>query len=282
MVYGNTFLESRPEMTTRRCFVIMPFSSTHSTSAKTWTFIYEKIIVPAVEESGLEFECKRAKATRGNIIKEIVNDLNESDIVIADMTDHNANVCYELGIRHGLTVGTILLAQKREFLNIFDLNNYASHVYNWRTDTGKKNMIKKIRELLKDFLKDPSKPDNPPQDFLRQKPSFGEPSKINIKNVIEHDSHGSPQIVLDKKHLSGKLAVGLVLLAHSKTGLTMNDLVNQISKNWKRVKPTDISPILSQMGGSVFKEGKKGAYVYRLSGKGRSEILNMVKLIKAN
>ena len=266
----------------KKCFVIMPFSSTKSTSAKNWTRIYEKIIVPAVEESGLEFECKRSKATRGNIIKEIVNDLNESELVIADMTDHKPNVCYELGIRHGLTVGTILLAQKREFLNIFDLHNYASHVYNWKTEPGRKNMIKKIRELLKDFLEKPSKLDNPPQDFLRLKPSFVEPAQTEIKGVIEHDSRGSPQIVLPKKHLSGKLAVGLILLAHSKTGLAMNELVKQVSKNWKRVKPTDISPILSQMGGRVFKEGERGAYVYRLSKKGRAEILKMVKLIKAN
>lgn len=269
-------------MPRRKCFVIMPFSSTHSTSAKNWTFIYDKIIVPAVEESGLEFECKRSKATRGNIIKEIVNDLNESDLVIADMTDHKANVCYELGMRHGLTVGTILLAQKREFLNIFDLHNYASHVYNWKTQPGRENMTKKIRELLKDFLKNPLKPDNPAHDFLKRKPSFVEPAQKEIKGIVENDSTGSPQIVLSKKHLSGKLAVGLVLLTNSKTGLSMNELVKQVSKNWKRVKPTDISPILSQMGGWVFKEGERGSYIYRLSQKGRTEIMKMVKLIKAN
>lgn len=260
----------------------MPFSSTESSSSKEWTNIYEKIIVPAVEDSGLEFECKRSKATRGNIIKEIVNDLNESDIVIADLTDHNPNVCYELGIRHGLTVGTILLAQKREFLNIFDLHNYASHVYNLRKKNGKQNMTKKIRELLQDFLKNPSKPDNPPQDFLQRKPSFAEPATAEIKNVIELDTRGSPQIVLNKKHMSGKLAVGLVLLSHSKAGLSMNELVNQVSKNWKRVRPNDVSAILSQMGGWVFKEGPKGAYVYRLTKKGRTEILKLVKLIKAD
>ena len=268
-------------MANKKCFVIMPFSSTGNTSSKDWTFIYEKIIVPAVEESDFEFECKRAKATRGNIIKEIVNDLNDSDLVIADMTDNNANVCYELGIRHGRTVGTILLAQERKFLNIFDLHNYASHVYDWRTPPGRKKMTKKIRELLKDFLEDPLKLDNPAQDFLHRRPPLVEPSQKDIQGIIEHDSKGSPQIVLSKKQLSGKLTVGLILLSHSKTGLTMNELVQQVSKNWKRVKSTDISPILSQMGGLVFKEGKKGDYVYRLSKKGRDEMMNMVKLIKA-
>lgn len=266
----------------RKCFVIMPFSKTKSASARKWDFIYKKIIRPAVEESGLEFTCKRSTATRGNIIKEIIVDLNDNDIVIADLTDHNPNVCYELGIRHGLKVGTILLAQKREFLNIFDLHNYASHVYKARNENDRRNTIEKIRELLKDFLGNPSKPDNPVQDFLQHKPSLIEPPQAEIKGVIEYDSTDTPHVVLSKKQMSGKLAVGLVLLAHSKSGLTMSELVKHVSKNWKRVKPTDISPIITQMGGWVLKEGKKGAYVYRLSKIGRNKILEMVKLIKAD
>ena len=268
-------------MAKKKCFVIMPFSSTNSTSAKNWTFIYDKIIKPAVEDSGFDFECKRSKATRGNIIKDIVIDLNESDLVIADMTEHNANVCYELGIRHGLKVGTILLAQNRRFLNIFDLHNYASHVYNWKTPIGRRAMTKKIRELLIDFLKEPLKPDNPAQDFLQHKPSYVRAAIGEIKDIIEYDSLDQPQIVLPRKQLSGKLAVGLVLLANSESGLTMNELVKQVSKNWKKVKSDDISPIISQqMSGWVIKEGVSGNYVYRLSNKGRKEILNSISVLK--
>ena len=267
-------------MIKRKCFAIMPFSTTKSASAKNWTFIYEKIIKPSVEDSGFDFICKRSKATRGNIIKEIVNDLNESDLVIADMTDHNANVCYELGIRHGLKVGTILLAQNRKFLNIFDLKNYASHVYNWKTKAGKKNMNKKIRELIVDYLDDPQKPDNPPQDFLQHKPSFVKPPTAEIKNILEYDSLNKPRIVLHKKQLSGKLAVGLILLGNGSSGLTMAELVEQVSNNWKKIKPTDISPILSQNTDWFFNEGIKGNYIYRLSNKGRKEILYTVSLLK--
>ena len=258
----------------------MPFSSTKSTSAKNWTFIYEKIIKPAVEDSAFDFICKRSKATRGNIIKEIVNELNDSDLVIADMTEHKPNVCYELGMRHGLNVGTILLAQNRKFLNIFDLHNYASHVYNWKTNQGKKNMIKKIRELLIDFLDDPLRPDNPAQDFLQHKPSLVGASSPEIKGILEYDSYNKPRIVLRKKQLSGKLAVGLILLGNSKTGLTMNELVKQVSKNWKKVKPTDISPILSQSSEWFFSEGERGNYIYRLSKKGKNEIMQLVSLFK--
>lgn len=257
----------------------MPFG-TDPTSVKTWTSIYEDIIKPAVEDSGLDFECNRSKPTRGNILREIVVNLNESDLVIADMTDNNANVCYELGLRHGLKVGTILLAQKREFLNIFDLHNYASHVYDWKNEPGRKNMIKQIRELLKEYLQDPLKLDNPAQDFLGKRPSFTSGSKKEIKDILEYDSKKSPHILISKKQLSGKLAVGLILLGNSETGCTMPELVKQVSKNWKRVSSTYISPLISQMGGWVMKEGQKREYTYRLSTKGKREILNLVKLMK--
>lgn len=258
----------------------MPFSSTESTSAQGWTSIYENIIKPTVEKSG-EFECKRSKATRGNVIKDIMNALNESDLVIADMTDHNPNVCYELGIRHGLKIGTILLAQKREFLNIFDLHNYGSHVYNWKSKPGKKRMIEKIEELIEDFVNDPQKIDSPVQDFLQNKPSYVGASQAEIKNILEYDSQGNPQILIHRKHLSGKLAVGLILLGNSAKGVSMNELVTQVSKNWKRVKSSDLSPILSQqMSGLVIKEGSSRNYIYRLSKNGRKQILELVKLMK--
>jgi hypothetical protein len=267
-------------MIKRKCFVIMPFSNTASTSSKNWTLIYEKIIVPAVEDPRFNFVCKRSKATRGNMLKDIVNELNESDIVIADMTDYNPNVCYELGIRHGLKVGTILLAQDRKFLDLFDLHNYASHVYNWQTPRGKQNMIKNIRDLLVDFLNDPLKADNPPQDFLQRKPSFAKSPSSEIKDVLEYDSNNKPRIVLSKRQLSGKLAVGLILLGNGGAGLTMGELVQQVSDNWKKVKPTDISPILSQNSEWFFNEGVRGNYIYQLSNKGRKDLLNLISLLK--
>jgi len=258
----------------------MPLGKTKLTSAKNWTHIYEKIIKPTVESAG-EFECERSKATRGNIVKDIMIALNKSDLVIADLTDLNANVCYELGIRHGLRVGTILLAQKREFLNIFDLHVYGSHVYKWKKKNDEIEMINKISELVNDYQNNPLKIDNPVQDFLKNEPSYVGASPAEIENILEYDKNNKPQIVLAKKHLSGRLAVSLILLGNSATGITMNELVKQVSKNWKKVTSTDISPILSQqMSGWVLKEGKTGKYVYRLSKNGRKRILNMVDLLK--
>ena len=38
----------------KKCYVIMPFSDTDSCTEEEWTGIFEHMIKPAVEESGLE------------------------------------------------------------------------------------------------------------------------------------------------------------------------------------------------------------------------------------
>ncbi len=258
----------------------MPLSKTRSTSKKGWNKIYEKIIKPAVENSDFNFTCKRSTATRGNIVKDIVNDLNESDIVIADLTDHNANVCYELGIRHGLNNGTILLAQKREFLKIFDLNNYASHVYSWKSDRGRKEMTKTIRKLLHDFLKNPSEPDNPVKDFLQHKPSYASASSKELKSVVELDEDNVPYLVVKPNQITAKQAVGFILLGAGKEGLTFDKIYEQLRKSWKRKTKQHIHAVISKMKGEVISRKEEGKIKYRLSGTGRSEYLKIVNLLK--
>ncbi|MPZ99689.1 MAG: hypothetical protein GEU80_10205 [Dehalococcoidia bacterium] len=122
-------------MQARACFVIMPFSTTASCSEDQWTEIFEELIRPAVEEAGLGYSCTRSTGTRGNMVKSILEQLRGSDVVIADLTDRNANVFYELGVLHALAKGTIIIAQRRSDIP-FDLSNYANHEYDWESHEG--------------------------------------------------------------------------------------------------------------------------------------------------
>jgi hypothetical protein len=163
---------SNPENSTpqsRLCFVIMPFSATQSCTEKRWTSIFENLIRPAVENAGLNYVCRRSTARRGNIVAAIIEALRDAYVVIADLTDQNPNVFYELGVRHTLTNRTVLLAQDQKFIP-FDLRPYAYHVYDWRTAKGKQQFATKLRELLIDVDKSPDRADNPVSDFLKGQP----------------------------------------------------------------------------------------------------------------
>jgi hypothetical protein len=122
-------------MTGRKlCYVIMPFSSTASCSDGEWTSVYKGVITPAVESSGLGYVCRRSSATTGNLIRDIVGDLYEANVVIADLTDQRPNVFYELGVRHALKNRTIMIAQRLSDIPS-DLLGYACVEYGWKTDS---------------------------------------------------------------------------------------------------------------------------------------------------
>lgn len=149
----------------RTCFVIMPFSKTASCSEEEWTLIFEKVLKPSIEGAGLDYVCRRSVATRGNIVGAILQDLNDSPVVLADLTDRNANVFYELGVRHTLKDRSVLIAQKREDIPS-DLQAYAYHVYDWKTPEGIKALADRMKQLLIEIDNNPERPDNPVSDFL--------------------------------------------------------------------------------------------------------------------
>lgn len=138
----------------RKCFVIMPFSKTKRCTESQWLDIFENTIKPAVEGSGLGYECFRSNLSIGNIISDILDNLNKADVVIADMTDKNPNVFYELGVRHALRNSTILITQEIDDIP-FDLRHYAAIKYDWTTKSGKKDFSKKIKDALTVIENDP-------------------------------------------------------------------------------------------------------------------------------
>jgi ActR/RegA family two-component response regulator len=134
-----------PEKT---CFVIMPFSTTKTCTNDQWTEIFETMIKTAVETSGYHYECFRACLDIGNIIKDILVNLNRADVVIADLTDKNPNVFYELGVRHTLRNATILITQDINHVP-FDLRHYALIEYDWTTRKGRNEFNIRIAKILK-------------------------------------------------------------------------------------------------------------------------------------
>lgn len=147
----------------------MPFSETDSLAEGKWTEIFEHEIKPAVEESGFSYNCERYKFRRANITKDILQELNSTLVVIADLTDNNPNVLWELGVRHTLSKRTILIAQDKKFLPS-DLKDYPIITYKYKQRPAEVSKFRReIKDKLEDIEADPDKPDNPVADFLGNK-----------------------------------------------------------------------------------------------------------------
>jgi len=86
------------------CFVLMPFGTKTDAAGRVTNFdkVYQKVIMPAVEQAGLEPVRADEEKIGGTIHKPMFERLMLCHYAVADITGANPNVFYELGIRHAL------------------------------------------------------------------------------------------------------------------------------------------------------------------------------------
>lgn len=86
------------------CFVLMPFGRKPTLGGAVIDFdaVYSELIAPAVIQSGLEPIRADEELAGGIIHKPMFERLILCDFAVADLTTANANVFYELGVRHAV------------------------------------------------------------------------------------------------------------------------------------------------------------------------------------
>lgn len=146
------------EARSKNCFVILPFAGTSSCTESQWSSIFEDLIKPAVEESGYKYICKKSESQSGSLIGHVLDNLNRSELVIADITDKNPNVLYELGIRHALQkkkgFATIIITQNEDQIPT-DLKGETYKHYGWKTDEECDGFRKKIKKAIEKLELEP-------------------------------------------------------------------------------------------------------------------------------
>jgi nucleoside 2-deoxyribosyltransferase len=101
----------------------MPFSEQETGLRPDGFFkeVYISIIKPACEKAG--FDAVTADRKGSDVIHTtILREILEADIVLADLTDHNPNVMFELGLRMAAGKPTSLIKTK-DTGRIFDVDN---------------------------------------------------------------------------------------------------------------------------------------------------------------
>src|SRR5262245_19257192 len=86
-------------MQVTRAFIVRPFRVQEGID---FDRVEQELIAPALSKCGIEGRTTGEITRQGNIREDMFRLLVISDVVIADVSIHNANVFYELGIRHGL------------------------------------------------------------------------------------------------------------------------------------------------------------------------------------
>ncbi|MCT8335800.1 hypothetical protein NUH30_19090 [Leptospira sp. 85282-16] len=157
--------KNQPKETTNKyditCFLISPIGTKGSEHYNRFKEVLDYVIRPAVEESNFNLKVVRADEINkpGSIIKDILESLIHSNIVIADLTTQNPNVFYELGVRHSLSPRTILISQSESEIP-FDLRDYRTIIYD-TSAKGSSDFKKKLTSFLEEINKNPNTTDNP-------------------------------------------------------------------------------------------------------------------------
>lgn len=144
------------------CYVIMPFSETTLHSEEYWTNHFEFFLKPFIEKR-LKMNARRSEALVGDIVNKIITDLTGSSIVIADITEFNPNVLWELGVRHSFVKnGTVLIAEKKNKIP-FDLLRESTHFYfdHCFENPETKKFFDGLESAVKKCRENPTKIDSP-------------------------------------------------------------------------------------------------------------------------
>ncbi len=171
----------------KTCFVISPIDKPGSPVRERADTLLDYIIKPVLEADGLGFSVERADEIQqpGLITQQVMERVVAADLVVADLTGRNANVFYELALRHAARKPAIHMIQVDEAIP-FDVANQRTIYYD--VDVRHAEQAKKqLEEQTKAVLADPSAADNPISATM-QLLRFGEsqdPIKQGIARVLE-------------------------------------------------------------------------------------------------
>ena len=139
----------------KTCFVICPIGD-NGTETRIWSDLtFQYIIKPVVERFG--YNPVRADHIKksGMITDQIIEHLIESELVIADLTNNNPNVFYELAIRHSTKKAYIQMMKYGQRIP-FDINGMRTIFFDIdlaQAEHAKDELIKQIESIEKEEFK---------------------------------------------------------------------------------------------------------------------------------
>jgi len=136
------------EVKTKTCLVITAVGDPGSAQRQRADKVWRHIIEPVADKLGYEADRADKWQEPHLITKAIINKVRSADLVIADLTDRNANVFYELAVRDSARKPAIQLMAKGQLLP-FDVKEQRTIFY----DPADWDSVPTVRKSLERFIK---------------------------------------------------------------------------------------------------------------------------------
>lgn len=179
-------IEKKPEGEIQECFVIMPFDRKEGYADNHFYKVYRNIFVPAIEQAGYKPHRADDGLESGEINIEILTKLVNAPLAICDISSHNPNVMYELGMRMAFDLPVVTVAEKGTRIP-FDFQSKRTVYYDNRNDY---NEVLKDIEAITKAIEATSKSDAP---SLIKMMGLSTPAKLK---EIEDDPEGNALLMV--------------------------------------------------------------------------------------
>ena len=205
----------------KKCFIITPMGKEGTPARREMESVINFSLLPALEQAGgfksddvvSPFSFPRV----GNIDVQIIDSILESDLIIANLTDLNPNVMYELAIGHFAGKPTILISRDIDSIP-FDIK--SEYVIDYTNDIGGGDALKeKIMQAVKNAIASGGKPQNIIQQAIERQVAKG---LLNLMSL----SFGHEQIqykALRDKQMTIEIPCGSI-----RTKAQIYDIVNPL------------------------------------------------------
>lgn len=146
----------------KHCFVIGPIGDEATPERIHADWLLKGIILPMFKQYFPEWTVERADkiATPGMVSSQIINRLHDAQLVVADLSFHNANAFYEMSLRHKVAKPIIHMIRKGEKIP-FDVIPHRAIPFSNATPDDLEAAQITLRAAVTEAIKPGFEPDNP-------------------------------------------------------------------------------------------------------------------------
>jgi len=200
----------------KQCFVIAPIGEAESETRKRSDLVLKHVVKPAVGACGYTATRADEISEPGMITSQVIQRIVDDPLVVADLTEHNPNVFYELALRHALRKPLVQIIRKGDKIP-FDVAGMRTVEVDHRDLDSVEEAKERIVEQIRTLELDPSKMETPVSVSLglQQLRQSDDPEQRSLAEVLDaltgiknQLAHQSDQISILRSQVPREPAVG--------------------------------------------------------------------------
>lgn len=252
--------------TVKSCFVIAPIGIEGSDTRIRSDQVLKHIITPVAEECGYTVTRADKISEPGLITSQIIQHIVDDELVVADLTERNPNVFYELAIRHAIKKPVVQIIKTGEQIPFDVAGSRTIHVDHHDLDSvarGKEEIRNQIRAVESNAL-DFDTPISVAVELksLRESDNPIEKSNAEIIDILQNFRQEMQMMmvqVLDRSSERSRIPLGLM-----EELAELNSRIIFLSEQEKSDVPNEV--LLRDMSRIAIKTERLMTHLYELLG----------------